>query len=269
MIERECKEGDVIELKYTDFSYEANIFVVSYATFKDEDDKTLIQLGTIEFEYWVENIDDYPSIVKKGYLAFLLGGIILCSCMVFLFKSGVREILENEVQLKVWKLIGKPKQYVSENAPTVLEMVSDAEKAIEASEKKDQKGKPPKKTKEMLIRELKNDLEDPWCCIESLAPVKSVGLAIFLFLCNFFFPGLGTLISGLVTAVPVNDKDKKVVEEDDAIEGLQEGDEEDEQVKEKRLEEEARIQAEKDALAGRPQVVSSERKIVYERLVAV
>ena len=33
MIERECKEGDVIELKYTDFSYEANIFVVSYATY--------------------------------------------------------------------------------------------------------------------------------------------------------------------------------------------------------------------------------------------
>ena len=72
----------------------------------------------------------------------------------------------------------------------------------------------------MLIRELKNELEDPWCCIESLAPITSVGTAIVLLLFNFFIPGLGTLISGLVTKVPVNDKDKKKDEEDDAIEGL-------------------------------------------------
>ena len=79
--------------------------------------------------------------------------------------------------VKVWKLVGKSKDYVKENAPSVLEMVADAEKAMEL----DPSGKNLKKTKEMLIRELKNDLEEPWCCIDSLAPIKSVGLAVLIF----------------------------------------------------------------------------------------
>ena len=96
MKEKECKEGDVVQFKYSDFTYEANVFLVSYALFKDQE-KTENQLATIEFEYWVENIDDYPTLVKRGFLAFLIGGLLLCTCMVFLFKSGVKEILENEV----------------------------------------------------------------------------------------------------------------------------------------------------------------------------
>lgn len=223
MNEKECKESDVIELKYTDFSYEANIFLVSYALFKDEE-KTENQLATIEFEYWVENIDDYPDLVNKGFLAFLLSGLVLCGCMVFLFKNGVKEILENEVQLKVWKLVGKPKLYVEENAPTVLTMVQDAEKVMEV--KPDDKGKPLRKTKEMLLRELKNDLEEPWCCLESLAPVKNLKVAVFFFLMNFFFPGLGTLFSGVCIPEPVVEKPKE--EEDDALEGLKEDDEDEE-----------------------------------------
>lgn len=71
-------------------------------------------------------------------------------------------------------------------------MVADAEKAVEA----DPTGKKAKKTKEMLLKELKNDLEEPWCCVESLAPVKSVGLAVFLCLLNVLFPGSGTALSG-------------------------------------------------------------------------
>lgn len=145
-------------------------------------------------------------------------------------------------------------------------MVEDAEKVME--DKSKDKGKPLKKTKEMLLRELRNDLEEPWCCLESLAPVKSVGTAIFFFILNFFFPGLGTLCSGLCIPVPSTEKPK--VEEDDALEGLQEdaAEEEDEEAKAKRLEEE-RIKAENDTKAPKPEVVSAERKMVYSRAVAI
>ena len=54
MIERICAEGDVIELMYDDLSYEANIFLISYVEYADV--LKTKQFGTIEFEYWAENI---------------------------------------------------------------------------------------------------------------------------------------------------------------------------------------------------------------------
>lgn len=50
--------------------------------------------------------------MKKGFLYFLIGGIVLCALMIFLFKQGIQETLQNEVVNKVWKLLGKPKEYV-------------------------------------------------------------------------------------------------------------------------------------------------------------
>jgi hypothetical protein len=86
MTEKACTVGETYEFKYgTDFSFDANIFVVSWATYGDEA-KTVDQCGSIELEYWVENVTDYPSLVNKGFLYFLIGGVILCFLMIFLFK---------------------------------------------------------------------------------------------------------------------------------------------------------------------------------------
>ena len=53
---------------------------------------------------------------------------------------------------------------------------------------------------------------------------------------NFFFPGLGTLFSGVCIPEPIVNKPKE--EEDDALEGLKEDDEDEEteEAKAKRLE---------------------------------
>lgn len=59
----------------------------------------------------------------------------------------------------------------------------------------------------MAIKTLKNEIEEPWCFSESLAPVKNVCLAILLLLFNIFVPGLGTILSGFFVG-PIKSKDK-------------------------------------------------------------
>ena len=121
-----------------------------------------------------------------------------------------------------------------QNAPTVMEMVSDAERAME----EDPTGKLKKKTKEMLLKELKNDLEEPWCCVESLAPVNSVSLAFALCACNVFVPGLGTALSGC--CVKSTSGEQKLNEIKPAADNEEDGldSDEDDEAKAKRLEEE-------------------------------
>ena len=90
--------------------------------------------------------------------------------------------------------MGKPREYVFSNAPSVLEMVAETEMAME----KDPTNGSVKKTKEMLLKELRNDIEEPWCCVESLAPIKGFCTALTLCILNFLQPGLGTLISACI-----------------------------------------------------------------------
>ena len=73
-------------MKYEEFSYEASVFLVSFAEFKDAPTNQTAQFGSIEFEYWAENIEDYTSKVKKGFLVFLIGGIVVCALIIFLFR---------------------------------------------------------------------------------------------------------------------------------------------------------------------------------------
>ena len=40
MVQEECTEGQLFELKYEDFSYEANIFLVSFAEYADSANTT-------------------------------------------------------------------------------------------------------------------------------------------------------------------------------------------------------------------------------------
>ena len=73
-------------MKYEEFSYEASVFLVSFAEFEDAPTNQTAQFGSIEFEYWAENIEDYTSKVKKGFLVFLIGGIVVCALIIFLFR---------------------------------------------------------------------------------------------------------------------------------------------------------------------------------------
>jgi hypothetical protein len=81
---------------------------------------------------------------------------------------------------------------VKENAPSVLEMVAEHE-ALAGDEGGTLGGKKPKETR---IREIQNEMEEPWCCVNGLAPVKSVCGAVMLCFINIILPGFGTILSG-------------------------------------------------------------------------
>ena len=57
-----------------------------------------------------------------------------------------------------------------------------------------------KKTHEMAIKDLRNEIEEPWCYSESMAPVRNIFLAIFLLFMNILVPGFGTVLSGCFVA---------------------------------------------------------------------
>jgi hypothetical protein len=103
---------------------------------------------------------------------------------------------------------------VVENAPTVLEMVAEQEKL--ASEEGSLTGRK-KKPKEVRIRELQNDLEEPWCCLNGLAPIKSPATAILLTMLNTLLPGFGTLVSACIekSSDPAMDETAKVKPQED------------------------------------------------------
>ena len=86
MKEITCSKDQVIELKYDQFSYEASVFLVAFAEFADSPSNQTAQFGAIEFEYWAENIQSYSDKVKKGFLVFLVGGVIVCALIIFLFR---------------------------------------------------------------------------------------------------------------------------------------------------------------------------------------
>jgi len=62
------------------------VFLVSFAEYADAPTNATAQFGAIEFEYWAENIVDYSSKVKKGFLVFLIGGVVVCALIIFLFR---------------------------------------------------------------------------------------------------------------------------------------------------------------------------------------
>ena len=53
-----------------------------------------------------------------------------------------------------------------------------------------------KRPKEARIREIQNEMEEPWCCVNGLAPVKGVCAAVLLCFLNIILPGFGTIVSG-------------------------------------------------------------------------
>jgi hypothetical protein len=90
MIEQECKEGETYEFMYKNFAYDSNIYLVSWAKFKN-DNHIKEQFGTIEFEYWVVNEDSYETLWNYFFIAFLIFGAVVCSLMLMVYKSGIQE----------------------------------------------------------------------------------------------------------------------------------------------------------------------------------
>jgi len=88
MIEQECKQGETYEFMYKNFAYDSNIYLVSWAKFKD-DNPIKEQFGSIEFEYWVVNEDSYETLWNYFFIGFLIFGASLCSLMLMVYKSGV------------------------------------------------------------------------------------------------------------------------------------------------------------------------------------
>jgi hypothetical protein len=124
MIEKECKNGETYEFMYKNFAYDSNIYLVSWATFTGSN-PIKEQFGQIEFEYWVINEESYAKLWKVGFIYSLASGVVLCILILIVYKSGISEQLTNDVKLRIWKLRGKTKDYVKENAPSVLEMVDE------------------------------------------------------------------------------------------------------------------------------------------------
>ena len=153
-------------------------------------------IGHIEFEFWAENEVVYDRLIIYVFGAFLTLGTCICCCLNLMFKQGIQEELDS-VRHRLWRLRGKSKDYLDENAPNVLEFVRLKEELTRDEESPF--GKPgeaaPGKTNKQRIHELENELEDPWCCPTGLAPIRSVKLAVFLCIFNILSPGLGTFSS--------------------------------------------------------------------------
>jgi len=69
------------------------------------------------------------------------------------------------IKSNLWKLRGKTKEYIDENAPQVLGMVRDSEEAAHEKQSFNKPGaKGQGRTKKLRIHELQNELENTWCC---------------------------------------------------------------------------------------------------------
>lgn len=160
------------------------------------DDPAVPVIGHIEFEFWAENEVVYDRLIIYVFGGFLTIGTCICCCLNLMYKQGIQEELDS-VRHRLWRLRGKSKDYLDENAPNVLEFVRLKEELTRDEESPF--GKPgeaaPGKTDKQRIHELENELEDPWCCPTGLAPLRSVRLAVFLCILNILSPGLGTFCS--------------------------------------------------------------------------
>lgn len=79
-------------------------------------------LGSLEFEYWAENVVDYSTLMRL-FAAGLLGvGLCMMVVVGLCYKQGIEEALV-PVKANIWKLRGKSKEYIQKFAKEVLPFV--------------------------------------------------------------------------------------------------------------------------------------------------
>jgi len=172
---------------------DSNIFIVTYSQYENksvENWQDIPVIGHLEFEYWAENIVPYDTLVLYALCSFFGFGFSICCCLNICFKTGIEEQIDL-IKYKVWKLRGKSKEYIQQNAPEVLEFVRlQEEAAIEGKLPSSVPGIAGEgRTKKVRIHELENELEESWCCNQGLVPVTSPCIAFFLCLMNIVVPG--------------------------------------------------------------------------------
>lgn len=205
--EQNCKEGDVVAFDYSRMIQQYNVFLVSHATFinpgapiQDKDgkvtpDNEIEVVGQIEFEYWVENVVQWSDFVFYGFIGILGFGLCTCCVLLLVYRTTLEEEM-TDLTSSMWKLKGKSKDYLKENAPQALELVSTAQaNAVDPVRAAADPAAQPKPSKRARIRALHNELEAAWCCSEGLVPVRSPARAAILCFLNFILPGLGTVFS--------------------------------------------------------------------------
>ena len=82
-------------------------------------------IGQIEFEYWVENAVLWTDFVFYSFIGILGFGIFTCCLLLLIYRSTLEEEMTDLTRL-MWKLKGKSKEYLQENAPQALELVETA-----------------------------------------------------------------------------------------------------------------------------------------------
>jgi hypothetical protein len=203
-----CSEGFEFTYKYQEHIPDSLAYIVSTsildATNAAEANKTgapLDSVGMIEFEYWAENAVPYEDLTWYITAAGAAFGTLFCCCLSAILYSSFGETLEDS-NVGMWKLKDKDRVYLEENAPSVLKMAAEGEKsAVKVGDFK------PLETsnlsKQEKIRNLKNELQDAWCCNEGLASIESPCLAIFCLIINLFLPGFGTIFSACCAQEPI------------------------------------------------------------------
>lgn len=127
--EQNCKLGDEISFTYSQMSKpQFNIFLVSYATFLNKGKPVLANNGTvvpdshievighIEFEYWAENVVLWTDFVFYGFIGILGFGLFTCCLLLMIYRTTLEEEMSDLTRM-MWKLKGKSKEYLQENAP--------------------------------------------------------------------------------------------------------------------------------------------------------
>ena len=89
-------------------------------------DTELEVLGHIEFEYWAENVVQWSDFVFYGFVGVLGFGLYTCCVLLLVYRTTLEEEM-TDLTRSMWKLKGKSKDYLKENAPQALELVATAQ----------------------------------------------------------------------------------------------------------------------------------------------
>ena len=88
-------------------------------------DSQIEVIGHIEFEYWAENVVLWTDFVYYSFVGLLAFGLLTCCLLIFCYRTTLEEEMSDLTRM-MWKLKGKSKDYLQENAPQAIEFVATA-----------------------------------------------------------------------------------------------------------------------------------------------
>ena len=82
-------------------------------------------MGAVEFEYWVENVANYESVVWFAAAGATGLGVLLCIIFAGMNMQAIGSSM-SETLTKMLLFKGKAREWIAENAPTVMPMYKSA-----------------------------------------------------------------------------------------------------------------------------------------------